>query len=376
MSSLYTSIAEHPLLALAASTLAFALGAVSLWKDQALMYFRSSMTIPDVSHEFLCSGVICLCALALRIVHCHHKVADCRCLSGLVYAALAVQGGYLIDNKGAVWPLALGAVLVTMMLPRTLLLFPKDEVEKAPVGPCPIRPVRGRAVSSQAGLPGDFIRGLSIWFIKHCLMKDLEASDDNNVYHVEPMLRKRGKAARCPRDGKLGAAYVDIAQDPHAATSTVMLSYTWGYKVKDIVDALVFYGKTWGLPSQSTRVWLCFACVNQHRVKEASKHGEVVPFEEFAGVFGERVKAIGNVVCMLAPWSAPAYLQRVWCCYELFVAMTHKEVKVEFILPPSEAASFSESFFPWRPVSHLHRAQACQDTDCQSFRQGGQDQDP
>ena len=63
--------------------------------------------------------------------------------------------------------------------------------------------------------------------------------------------------------------------------------------------------------------------MNQHRVVENRKHEETpsttttpnddddaeINFEE---VFRERVVGIGKVLAMMAPWSQPLYLTRIW----------------------------------------------------------------
>ena len=50
-------------------------------------------------------------------------------------------------------------------------------------------------------------------------------------YHIEPKIVAQSRDKLCPRDGREGTAFVDVAPDPHAGLATVMLSYGWGYKV-------------------------------------------------------------------------------------------------------------------------------------------------
>merc|ERR1719387_3516487 len=89
---------------------------------------------------------------------------------------------------------------------------------------------------------------------------------------------------------------------------------------------------------------MCCLCINQHRVKEAQKRGDTVPFEEFEKAFGSRVREIGRVLALLSPWDSPLYLTRVWCVYEFFVAESTQGVMLDLILPRREADAFTETF--------------------------------
>ena len=111
-----------------------------------------------------------------------------------------------------------------------------------------------------------------------------------------PVLQEHGKLLRCPRDGELGAAFVDyvaVETPEHVGQAMRMLSYTWGYTIDQVCFALLhtcevkhaythghartcahmqigtaleFYCEQEGLDPKKTFVWICFACINQHRV--------------------------------------------------------------------------------------------------------------
>ena len=124
------------------------------------------------------------------------------------------------------------------------------------------------------------------------------------------VIRAKGAAITCPRDGRLGAAYVDCLSSSQAGDSTLMLSYSWSYSCDDITASLLAYCHT----ADASFVWICCLCVNQHRVREAQAKGQVVPFEEFRETFETRITSIKNMVALLCPWRAPVYIGRVWCC--------------------------------------------------------------
>lgn len=92
------------------------------------------------------------------------------------------------------------------------------------------------------------------------------------------------------------------------------------------------------LEANSTYVWICCLCVNQHRVKELASQGRTVPFEEFENTFGTRVRGIGHILCMMTPWDAPVYLTRVWCIFEVFTGI-RQGLPVDFIMPPDQSSN-------------------------------------
>lgn len=164
----------------------------------------------------------------------------------------------------------------------------------------------------------------SVFHLKTFLSELEEAGlGDATLYEIENLkdekpgfIRRKGLDVNCPIDGDTGAAYVHAIQnlgEDHCGTATHMLSYTWGYKFKDILASLSQFCDDKGLDPKRTYVWICALCNNQHRVID-----RVVPFEEFQEVFQRRVKGIGNVLALMAPWDNPGYLKRVWCIFGKF----------------------------------------------------------
>lgn len=191
---------------------------------------------------------------------------------------------------------------------------------------------------------GHEFRGVSVNHISTAILQEMAAMNlppDSKVYEIEPdVIRKKGEAIICPRDGKLGTAYVDCLRGrDRAALASAMLSYTWGYRVSDISATLLQYCGDYNLDLTDTHIWMCCFCINQHRVKEARAAGLQVPFEEFKKAFGERVAGIGKVVAMMAPWKDPFYIKRVWCDFEMYTATSLKQ-DVIIAMPPAEAEDF------------------------------------
>ena len=179
-------------------------------------------------------------------------------------------------------------------------------------------------------------------WLGHEMLRDLEVQPGSKVDDIEPKIRLRGQKIACPRDGKLGAAYVDVAQDEHAGRATAMLSYAWGYEVHTISETLMTHCRRLRANRQQFRVWICAFCVNQWRVREAITKGSKVPFEVFQAEFGDKVKKIGKILALITPWDNPLYLTRVWTIYECYMGSTDKDVSFKFILPEADERSFSE----------------------------------
>ena len=163
---------------------------------------------------------------------------------------------------------------------------------------------------------GDPLRGVSVGHIAGELLAHMYRQGQSRtakVYEIEPtVIRPKGASVCCPRDGELGAAYVDsIFGDDNASLAQFMLSYTWGYELGDIVDSLISFCSSSELEPSRTYIWVCCLCINQHRVKAAQARGDVVPFSEFQNTFGERVSGIGHILAMMSPWNYPTYITRV-----------------------------------------------------------------
>eukprot|EP00040_Diaphanoeca_grandis_P005698 m.284010 g.284010 ORF g.284010 m.284010 type:complete len:199 (+) comp169335_c0_seq1:150-746(+) len=85
----------------------------------------------------------------------------------------------------------------------------------------------------------------------------LDRATDAKIYHmVNAYGKPAGAKTKCPRDGKVGAAYVDTLRgDDNVGVATALLSYSWGYKVQDVVDALVEWTSKEERDPKTTYIW-------------------------------------------------------------------------------------------------------------------------
>lgn len=159
----------------------------------------------------------------------------------------------------------------------------------------------------------------------------------------------------CPQTGKKGVAYVQLLGAEDAALPSFLFSYTWCYKVKDIVECLVDYCTYKKLDPLRTFVWIDCLCINQHRVKETRDSGEKTAFQEFCGTIEKRVSSMDKVVAMMAPWEAPHYMGRVWCDFELFSAVECKK-DVDIWMPPGERDRLQDAFLDGQGLKTVWKA--------------------
>ncbi len=193
---------------------------------------------------------------------------------------------------------------------------------------------------------------------KICQAADLHGIDlteHSTIYDInKPVIQKLSKDTVCPIDGRMGSAYVHaIHGEDHVGSANIMLSYTWGYTIGDIIDTLLYYCSSNDLDPKATYVWICCLCVNQHRVVDRQSKGETIPFKVFYNTFFGRVTSIGHILVMMAPWDAPTYLTRCWCLFELFMANLHK-CKIYIEMPSKQRKEFIQGL-THNGISHVDK---------------------
>lgn len=206
--------------------------------------------------------------------------------------------------------------------------------------------------STQGGGRGDPLRGVSVQYLSVDLLGEVLAAGlphRATVREIEkPVIWAKGAKAPCPRDGRPGCAYVDLLSTSPggAGRATFMLSYTWDYAVSDVCDTLSAYCQQHRLDTSTSYMWICCLCINQHRVQEARARGESVPCDKLTTEFGSRLRSIRHMLALMEPWQRPKSLRRVWCIFELHMALELGDTcKLEILMPPRDAAVFMASIY-------------------------------
>ena len=164
--------------------------------------------------------------------------------------------------------------------------------------------------STKAGAP----KGISVHCLKHVFLEEVKAQgldEASTIYEIENLSSEkngviRSKGAHCidPVDGRVGTSYVAcLTGEDNVGPANFMLSYSWSYKIGDIVDTLCDFCKSGNLDERRTYIWLCCICINQHRVVEKKDQGEstkVDTFAKFRDTFYSRVTGIGKVISMVS----------------------------------------------------------------------------
>jgi len=225
-------------------------------------------------------------------------------------------------------------------------------------------------IEHEPGAPGDPLRGLSLHYLSTVLLTELlqaNLTPEATIRDIEPVvIRSKSATVTCPRDGRVGSAYVDAVHgEDNVGRATHMLSYTWSYQVREIIDTLAAWCERNEVQARELRIWMCCFCINQHRVVEAQSLGTIVPFEEFRHEFESRVKGIGKVLALMGSWQMTLYTTRVWCVFELYTAMQLQDLNsdsysLEIVLSPREAELFRQTLIEqnrldavWRSLSGI-----------------------
>ncbi|CAJ1347146.1 unnamed protein product, partial [Effrenium voratum] len=147
--------------------------------------------------------------------------------------------------------------------------------------------------------------------------------------------KKIGADKICPRDGKLGCAFVDTLPRQHRQKCTHFLSWSWAYTVRQVRSGLDFWIESSGLDPGKTFLFMCFFVNNQYRLLVGKdQHGA----DDLNLIFEGNLCRIGKMVALLDNWQEPVYLKRIWTIFEQYVAVT-KDIEVKIILPRDAEAN-------------------------------------
>jgi len=145
-----------------------------------------------------------------------------------------------------------------------------------------------------------------------------------------------GACGVCPRDGELGCSFVDTLPPKHRQEATHFLSWTWGYTVSTVREALQSWLDTQqGMRAEDVFLFMCFFVNNQYRILvEKTRTGADV----LGATFENQLLRIGRVIAILDTWNRPKYLTRIWTIFEQSCAI-RMDIPVTMILPPAASSS-------------------------------------
>ncbi|KAF0697600.1 Aste57867_11728 [Aphanomyces stellatus] len=125
--------------------------------------------------------------------------------------------------------------------------------------------------------------------------------------------------------------------DQYVKPASWFVSHAWSYAYLDVVDALTaFFDEQDEVVGDDVAVWFCMFNNNQHLVRN-----QIQPFEFWVDSFQSALKAIKNVVMVLSPWNNPTTLTRMWCVFEIYVAIA-TDARFEVAMAKTQKQAFLE----------------------------------
>ncbi len=135
---------------------------------------------------------------------------------------------------------------------------------------------------------------------------------------VEPLIKKKGQSILCPRDGKMGAAYVDCLEGTeNVGKANLLLSCARENSLEDICTTLNSYCSSHDLDPRKTYVWMSCLSINQHRYNVDNP----MSYEEWEQTFDDTA-GIKNRVLLMSPWNEPHFLVCMYLLYLIFSIFT------------------------------------------------------
>ena len=178
------------------------------------------------------------------------------------------------------------------------------------------------------GIPPD---GVSIFWIKNVFLQQAKehglVDNDALICDIEDVnsdqnhvLRSIGENFVCPRDGEVGAAIVDsIDKEEHTGPSNLILNYSEGVSVADVVGTLWDFCFFNNYDAKLIYVWAPFLCTNFHRLNGKSKKN--VSGLDLRSSLRKRITSIGRVLTIVSPWVQPQNFLSVCGIYALYAGI-------------------------------------------------------
>jgi len=122
----------------------------------------------------------------------------------------------------------------------------------------------------------------------------------------------------------------DSIGQPAVGKMNFFISYSWRYKMKDLIDAIrQFEAKR--KSKEPIYYFIDCICINQWNPTSALSN------------LASTISASEGVVLILKPWNAPGPLKRAWCLLEISMALHLEHVPLYIEMPKEEVTSFHKA---------------------------------
>ena len=141
-----------------------------------------------------------------------------------------------------------------------------------------------------------------------------------------------GRGGGRGREGGRGGGGVYVVASRRA---THFFSWSFAQQVRHWIEAYSAFVTDNGLNPNTVYTWISPLSEDQNWTTPPPK-------EEWAAIFKRRICDIGHVVLLFSPWKNAAPLGRMWCLFELFIAIQQR-ITITVQLPPQEEAAFTRA---------------------------------
>ncbi|GFH54306.1 hypothetical protein CTEN210_10782 [Chaetoceros tenuissimus] len=160
--------------------------------------------------------------------------------------------------------------------------------------------------------------GVSVFFLENTLQAEIRDSSKPNANLdtiEESVLKKKGSQTLCPRDGNLGASYVDCLDGPeNVGKANLILSFDERSDIQGVLQALVRYCEDHNLEKKETYVWTSCLCENLWRSRGMTSK------DQLRDEIGKKIRKADRHLYVISPWNNPLLLERSEFLYELYLA--------------------------------------------------------
>ena len=182
------------------------------------------------------------------------------------------------------------------------------------------------------------LSGISLNFM---LKNLLHTKDERTMYDLESYVIEQTKRRQ-------HCSFTEMLEHHPTYKSCVkteadyFVSFAYATKFDTILSALDKFRRKVG--AEDVFVWISIFTVNQHFARKEGEVAAVVyPRKWFKTAFRKTIPALRNVLFVMSPLKEPVALQRLWCIYELYLSISHRNCTLDVVLSEEDEQYFIDN---------------------------------